>query len=210
MVAGGSGGDFALARYDLAYQRAYAQTDANYDVTAITGPGGVVLERYGYDPYGGRTVLEADFSGDGDGLSDYGFAHGFQGGKADGATGLIHFGAREYSPTLGRWMQQDPAGYVDGMSVYEALRSAPTGHSDPSGLDAYVDIGEGHAGALVDVRDKDGCLVAILRADFRAKKKHPSNAFVGGWNWIQLVTYTQGQVDLVVKKPEKAFFKQSH
>lgn len=39
-----------------------------------------------------------------------------------------------YSPTLGRWVQQDPAGYVDGMSPYEAERSSPIVYSDASGL----------------------------------------------------------------------------
>jgi RHS repeat-associated protein len=38
----------------------------------------------------------------------------FQGGRLDVNTGMYHFGARDYSPTLGRWVQQDPAGYVDG------------------------------------------------------------------------------------------------
>jgi hypothetical protein len=39
-----------------------------------------------------------------------------------------------YSPTLGRWMQQDPMGYVDGMSLYQAYGSVPIAGRDPSGL----------------------------------------------------------------------------
>jgi uncharacterized protein RhaS with RHS repeats len=41
-----------------------------------------------------------------------------------------------YSPTLGRWMQQDPMGYVDGMSLYVGNRSNPTRFVDPAGLEA--------------------------------------------------------------------------
>jgi hypothetical protein len=39
-----------------------------------------------------------------------------------------------YSPTLGRWMQQDPLGYVDGMSLYESVLSNPSRYTDPQGL----------------------------------------------------------------------------
>ena len=37
------------------------------------------------------------------------------------------------NPSQGRFMQRDPLGYVDGMSVYEYLRSSPTGLLDPTG-----------------------------------------------------------------------------
>jgi hypothetical protein len=39
-----------------------------------------------------------------------------------------------YSPTLGRWLEQDPIGYADGMNRYEADGSAPVGKLDPLGL----------------------------------------------------------------------------
>jgi RHS repeat-associated protein len=47
---------------------------------------------------------------------------------------LYHYRARAYDPTHGRFLQRDPAGYVDGMSLYEGIRSVPTQHTDPSGL----------------------------------------------------------------------------
>jgi hypothetical protein len=40
----------------------------------------------------------------------------------------------EYHPTLGRWMQRDPLGYVDGMGLYEYCVSAAVGMVDPYGL----------------------------------------------------------------------------
>ena len=33
---------------------------------------------------------------------------------------------RHYVPGHGRWLQRDPAGYVDGMSLYEYVSSRPT------------------------------------------------------------------------------------
>jgi len=39
-----------------------------------------------------------------------------------------------YHPTLGRFAQRDPKGYVDGMSLYQYVRGAPTNSCDPTGL----------------------------------------------------------------------------
>lgn len=45
-----------------------------------------------------------------------------------------------YSPTLGRWMQQDPAGYLDGANLYHAYVSNPHGRLDPMGLNAWDEV----------------------------------------------------------------------
>jgi len=41
---------------------------------------------------------------------------------------------RNFHPTLGRWIERDPAGYIDGMSLYEYVSSNPAGLTDPMGL----------------------------------------------------------------------------
>jgi RHS repeat-associated protein len=46
----------------------------------------------------------------------------------------VRFGS--YSPTLGRWLERDPAGYVDGMGLYECVRGGPIAAVDPLGLQA--------------------------------------------------------------------------
>lgn len=45
---------------------------------------------------------------------------------APAASAMMH-------PQMGRFLQRDPLGYVDGMSVYESLRSSPTKYLDPTG-----------------------------------------------------------------------------
>ena len=49
-------------------------------------------------------------------------------------TGLYTVRFRTYSATLGRWLTRDPAGYVDGMALYEYGRSTPVTILDPLGL----------------------------------------------------------------------------
>ena len=43
---------------------------------------------------------------------------------------------RNYNPELGRWMQRDPAGYVDGANIYEYVQSSPGLLADPFGLES--------------------------------------------------------------------------
>jgi RHS repeat-associated protein len=54
-------------------------------------------------------------------------------------TGLYTVRYRTYSAVLGRWLTRDPAGYVDGMALYEYVQSAPQATQDPSGLSGQVD-----------------------------------------------------------------------
>ena len=49
-------------------------------------------------------------------------------------SGLYTVRFRSYSPTLGRWLERDPAGYVDGMGLYEYVRGGPITAVDPMGL----------------------------------------------------------------------------
>ena len=97
-----------------------------------------LVERYVYDPYG-RTYLERWNSGGGGSwervaASRYGNPFGWTGQRYDAGVGLYAFLFRTYSPELGRWLQRDPAGFVDGVNVYEYVRSGPLSGRDPLGL----------------------------------------------------------------------------
>ena len=45
---------------------------------------------------------------------------------------------RNFHPTLGRWIERDPAGYGDGVSLYEYVGSRPTRCLDPAGLVSVI------------------------------------------------------------------------
>jgi len=94
------------------------------NVTALLATDGTPLERYVYDPYGKVTVLDADFSADADGKSDYDNSILFAGYYRDNETGLYHVRNRYYHTQVG-WITRDPAGYADGMSLYEYCASGP-------------------------------------------------------------------------------------
>src|SRR5262249_31574006 len=108
----------------------------NWDVTAVADPGGNVLERYVYDPYGAPTRLAANWGAPGADTLKWQYLH--QGGRYESGTGLYHFRERGYSPTLGRWMQVDPISFAGGdTNLYRYVSNAPTSGFDPIGLAVF-------------------------------------------------------------------------
>jgi RHS repeat-associated protein len=124
-------------------QRLYVQQDANFNVTAIVNNSGAVQERYIYDPYGNFTVLNSSWSPVSGNISAFNWIYLHQGGRYDGISGLYTFEHRDYSPTLQRWMQQDPTGYADGSDSYEYLKDNSVNATDAMGLRRIVFLFEG-------------------------------------------------------------------
>jgi len=104
---------------------------------AIADGQGAVYERCRYDPYGKVRIWNQNntelVSG---GVPYSGLKNEimFQGRERDAETGLYHWHGRMYHPTLGRYMQRDPIGYGDGLSLYEYCGSGPVDAVDPFGL----------------------------------------------------------------------------
>ena len=102
-------------------------------VVALTNASGDVVERYDYDPYGKTYITDSSLTTY-LGESKYGNPFMWTGQAFDQNTRQYHFWARAYSPHLGRWLQRDPLGYVDGVGLYEYAISDPVGFVDPAGL----------------------------------------------------------------------------
>ncbi len=65
------------------------------------------------------------------------------GQRYDAVTGTYHFHDRTYSPGLGRWLQRDPAGYVDGVNLYAYAMQNPQAFTDQLGQSAFIFISGG-------------------------------------------------------------------
>jgi RHS repeat-associated protein len=124
--------DELVCRDDATPQRLYACQDANFNLTAVTDISASVAERYLFDPYGMRSIYEANWTAAGS--SAYFWVIGQQGLMSDEESGHIYNRMRCQHPGLGRFLSRDPAGYFDGSNLYEYLTGRPTVLRDPSGL----------------------------------------------------------------------------
>jgi RHS repeat-associated protein len=65
------------------------------------------------------------------------FIRGFVGGQIDASTNLTHLGAREYDPSLGRFISVDPLADITNpqqLNAYSYASNNPVTASDPSGM----------------------------------------------------------------------------
>ena len=117
-------------------ERLYALQDANWNTTGLVNAGGTVQERYTYAPFGQVTFRDGSGSTLSGSAKDWVFLH--QGGERI-AAGDYEFRNRVYSPTLGRWLSNDPLGFEAGdQNWYRAIGNNPGNGNDPSGLDVAV------------------------------------------------------------------------
>ena len=84
-----------------------------------------------------------------------------------------------YNPTLGRWMQQDPMEYVDGMSLYGYESSDPTSLLDFDGLQTLPSDAAG-----TQYKRDDGAVVPA------AQLEHGGQVIVDGQTIGQVRVYT--------------------
>jgi RHS repeat-associated protein len=123
--AGGIGG--LLAVVDESGTQMSFLYDANGNVGQLVDEQGATVARYEYDAFG--NVLVAS------GAAAEENAYRFSTKYADAETGLEYYGLRMYSPTLGRWLNRDPAEEdVGGANLYGMVGNAPNGFVDALGL----------------------------------------------------------------------------
>jgi RHS repeat-associated protein len=125
--AGGVGGLLSTTYQGTTY---HVCSDANGNVTGLvptSGPqAGQLIARFDYDPFGNRiTNTGPDVD-----LCPFGFSSKY----TDSETGLVDFGLRIYSPTLGRWPSRDPIEEQGGINLYGMVGNDPVNRWDYLGL----------------------------------------------------------------------------
>jgi RHS repeat-associated protein len=152
--SGGAVGATAEARYvwspvyvdamvlrERGSERVYALQDGNWNTTALIAAAGVpgkatgdLIQRMVYNPYGEVFLLNPDWT-EQLGTPLVPWQHLFQGLKFSEATGLGYVRNRDYSPSLGRFIELDPLGFDAGdNNWYRFVGNGPVGRVDPSGL----------------------------------------------------------------------------
>jgi RHS repeat-associated protein len=121
-------------------------TDMLGSTVALADSSGALETTYTYDPFGNVTVNGAD-------TNPYQFT-----GRENDDTGLYYYRARYYSPTLQRFIAQDPLGVAGGgPTLYGYAANDPIDFFDPLGLattgnGVIVGGAVGGAGATFDVQ----------------------------------------------------------
>jgi len=130
-----------LLTMNRAGQTYYYHQNALWSPHALSDSTGSVAERYTYDPYGYVTVLDAGYNPLA--LNAWGTPHSavtndflFTGQELDEESGLYSYRARHYHAWQGRFIQRDPADYLEGPNLYEYVSGQPTAETDPSGRTA--------------------------------------------------------------------------
>ncbi len=86
---------------------------------------GAVIAKFNHDEFG---VIKANTN------VNLKLPFGFAGGLMDWDTGLVRFGARDYDPSLGRWLSKDPILFEGGdTNLYGYVMNDPVNWIDPTG-----------------------------------------------------------------------------
>ena len=131
----GPGIDEPLAMIDIDGQSEtwyYYHFNGLGSVIALSDENGDLVESYSYNVFGSPTIYDGD--GEEISVSAIGNPYMFTGRRYEQETGLYYYRLRDYNPSLGRFMQNDPIGYAGGMNLYAYCSNNPTNWTDPLGL----------------------------------------------------------------------------
>jgi RHS repeat-associated protein len=106
----------------------YFLADYLGSTNGLANSSGAVIDSTGYDSFGNAT--NGSFSS----------RYQFTGRELDSLTGLDHYRARSYDPSVGRFISQDPIGFEGGdVNLYGYVKNSPVNYTDPDGTQIRSD-----------------------------------------------------------------------
>jgi RHS repeat-associated protein len=119
---------FGVLRQDGTY---FYLFDGLSSTLALTNQAGASAVQYTYEPFGQTQS------------SNPAFQNPFQfTGRENDGTGLYYYRARFHSPSLHRFVSQDPMGLAGGVNVYAYVLNNPILFTDPFGLEIFCVFGQ--------------------------------------------------------------------
>lgn len=117
----GPGIDNKLRQADSSAGASYYLQDNLYSTVALTDVSGNLVSRQQYEAYGNNLVnVQTRYT--------------FTGREADPSTRMIYYRARWYDSNQGRFLTEDPIGFLGGANFYNYVRNNPLNLIDPWGL----------------------------------------------------------------------------
>jgi RHS repeat-associated protein len=114
--------DMGFSRTDLAGNMTFLG-DLLGSTLALANDAGAVATEYSYEPFGASMASGAASS------NPYQFAF-----HQNDETGLYYYSARYYSPTLARFISEDPSGTRGGINLYAYAGDQPVTFEDSTGM----------------------------------------------------------------------------
>jgi RHS repeat-associated protein len=102
----------------------YYHADALGSVTSLSNPSGAFVQTYAFDSFGKQTSSSGSLTN----------PFQYAGRELDGETTLYFMRARYFDPTTGRFLTEDPIGFLGGVNHYDYVFNNPINLVDPSGL----------------------------------------------------------------------------
>lgn len=116
----GDGLDEAIITVSASGTVSYMHADRHGSIVAVSNSSGAVANENQYSPFGENAPTGTTF--------------GFTGQCYDPETGLYYFKRRYYNPSIGRFLQPDPAGFDRSLNPYTYVANDPLNRRDEFGL----------------------------------------------------------------------------
>ncbi len=126
-------------RMERGGQKYFYHTDGLGSITNLTDQTGATVKTYQYDAFGNiinqTGTLVNPFT--------------YTGREYDSESGLYYYRARYYDGRIGRFLQEDPVGYLGGLNLYVYVKNNPLNFVDPWGWREEKSWWNYYLGALI-------------------------------------------------------------